>query len=209
MDALVQPGTEPFWLALLVVVGLGIVEIISLLIGASASGLLDQGLGHHPSADGDGGVLGAWMSWLNSGGVPLLVLAVIFLSLFAICGMLIQSVATGLVGPLPATVAALVAVLPAIPLTRWSSQLVARIIPREETAAISQADFIGMLGEVTLGPLDQGKPGSVRVKDRFGNFHALRTRAAPGHTIPTGMKVLIVDGQNGEFEAIPAPPELS
>jgi hypothetical protein len=38
MDSIVHPGTAPFWIALLTVAGLGIVELVSVLLGASASG---------------------------------------------------------------------------------------------------------------------------------------------------------------------------
>lgn len=209
MDGIIQPGTGPFWVALMVVAGIGLIEIVSVLIGASASGLLDDGLGHHGPGDHEAGLLGGWMSWLNAGGVPVLVLAVILLSAFAAIGFAIQSVAAHIVRPLPIMIAAPAALLAAIPPTRWLSRGIARIIPRDETNALSQVDFIGLVGTVTIGPLDQGNPGSVRVKDRHDNIHTLRTRAAPGHSIATGTIVLIVDGADGLFEAIPAPENVT
>ncbi|MGU3496131.1 OB-fold-containig protein [Xanthobacteraceae bacterium A53D] len=209
MQALVQPGTEPFWLALMVVAGLGLVELVSVLLGASASGLLDDGLGYHGPDHSEAGVLGGWMSWLNAGGVPLLVLAVILLSAFAAIGFALQSVAAGILTPLPLILAVPASFALALPLTRWSSRGVARIIPRDETSAVKQADLIGRLGTVTLGPLDQGKPGSVRVRDSHGNIHLLRATAADGHVIETGALVIIADGADGLFQAIPAPPELA
>ncbi|CAH1657108.1 MULTISPECIES: OB-fold-containig protein [unclassified Chelatococcus] len=208
MAAIIQPGTWPFWLALFVVAGLGLVELISVLLGASASGLLDEGFSHHGPGDHEAGLLGGWMSWLNAGGVPLLVLAVILLSTFAAFGFAIQGVAKAVFLPLPLIVAVPGALAAAAPTTRWISRGIARIIPRDETSALSQLDFIGLVGTVTIGPLDQGNPGSVRVKDRHDNIHALRTRAAPGHIIATGALVVIVDGADGLFEAIPAPQAL-
>ncbi len=205
---MIAPGTWPFWLALLVVAGLGAVEVISVLLGASASGLLDDGLGHH-GPDSDAGLLGGWMSWLNRGGVPVLVLAVILLSMFAIAGFALQALAAAVAGPLPALVAAPAALVAALPATRWISRGVARIIPRDETHVVAQAEFIGLAGVVTIGPLDQGHPGSVRVKDRYDNFHSLLARAAPGHAIPTGAMALIVDSADGAFVAVPAPDALS
>ncbi|MGQ4274415.1 OB-fold-containig protein [Terrihabitans sp. B22-R8] len=209
MQALVQPGTEPFWLALMVVAGLGLVEILSVLLGASASGLLDDGLGYHGPDHSDAGLLGGWMSWLNAGGVPLLVLAVIFFSAFAAIGFGVQSLASGILAPLPVFFAVPACFALALPVTRWSSRGVARIIPRDETSAVSQSDLVGLLGTVTLGPLDQGHPGNVRVRDGHGNIHLLRATAAPGHVIETGALVVIADGADGLFQAIPAPPELA
>ena len=82
MESIVQPGTAPFWIALLTVFGLGIVELVSVLLGVSASGLLDDNFSYHAPGDAEAGLLGSWMSWLNAGGVPLLVLVVILLSFF-------------------------------------------------------------------------------------------------------------------------------
>jgi len=209
MMALVQPGTEPFWLALMVVAGLGVVEILSLLLGASVSGLLDDGLGFHGPGHADASVLGGWMSWLNAGGVPVLVLAVVFFSAFAAIGFALQSVASNILTPLPLLMAVPASVALALPVTRWSSRSLARIIPRDESSVVSQSDLVGLLGTVTLGPLDQGHPGNVRVRDSHGNIHLLRAMAAPGHVIETGALVVIVDGTDGLFQAIPAPPELA
>ncbi len=208
MDSIIQPGTGPFWVALMVVAGLGLVELVSVLLGASASGLLDDGLGHHGPADHEAGLLGGWMSWLNAGGVPVLVLAVILLSAFAAFGFAIQGAAASLLGPLPLIAAGPLSLLLAVPATRWLSRGIAQIIPRDETAALSQVEFIGLLGTVTIGPLDQGHPGSVRVKDKHNNIHTLRAQAVSGHLIETGALVVIVDGSDGLFQAIPAPQEL-
>lgn len=208
MASIIQPGTGPFWVAVMVVAGLGLVELISVLLGASASALIDDGIGHHGPGEHEAGLLGGWMSWLNAGGVPILVLAVILLSTFAVFGFAIQAVAAVFLGPLPHVVAGPTSALLAVPVTRWLSRGLARIIPRDETAALSQAEFIGLVGTVTIGPLDQGHPGSVRVKDRHDNIHILRTQAAPGHLIKTGALVVIVDGVEGLFQAIPAPQEL-
>lgn len=204
MDPFTGAGTYPFAIAAMILVGLVGVELVAILVGFSVSTLLDDGLPHH----GDHGPLGAWMSWLNAGGVPLLVLIMIWLATFAIAGFAIQAVAGGLFDTLPALVASVGAVACAVPATRTLSRWTARIIPREETSAVSQADFVGLTGTVALGPLDQGKAGRVRVRDRHGNIHVLRARAADGHVIAQGAHVLIVDGAQGLFEAIPAPAEL-
>jgi hypothetical protein len=209
MSSIIQPGTEIFWEALLVVAGLGLIEVVSMLLGASASGLLDNGIGHHGLGDHETGLLGSWMSWLNAGGVPILVLAVLLLSAFAVFGFSLQTLAVGIAGPLPTLAAGPLALVLAVPVTRWLSRGIARIMPRDETNAISQAGFIGLVGMVTIGPLDQKQPGIVRVKDQHDNIHTLRAQASPGYLIETGSLVIIVDGSDGLFQAIPAPQEFS
>ncbi len=207
MSALTASGVYPFTIAALILVGLVVFEIVAVVVGLSFSSLLGHGISH---GDGhlDHGPLDAWMSWLNKGGVPLLVLIMIALASFAIAGFAIQGVAQAVIAPLPTLVAGLCAVAAALPITRTLSRWTARILPADETTAISQADLIGLVGTVALGPLDQGKPGRVRVKDQHGNIHVLRANAAPGHVIPQGAAVLLVDGAGGLFQAIPAPKEL-
>ena len=211
MSALTAPGLYPFTIAALILVGLVAFEIVSMVVGLSFTSLLGHGssdLASHPDGHGDSGPLDAWMSWLNTGGVPLLILIMIALASFAIAGFAIQGVAQAIVAPLPTLVASLGAIVLALPAIRTLTRWTARILPREETSAISQADLIGLTGTVALGPLDQGKPGQVRVKDQHGNIHVVRARAAPGHTIPQGATVLLVDGSKGLFQTIPAPKEL-
>lgn len=207
MSALTAPGFYPFTIAALILVGIVTIEILAMVVGMSISSLVNDGHAPH-GVHSDHGPLDAWMSWLNRGGVPLLVLIMIGLASFAIAGFTIQGLAQALLAPFPTLIASLLAVMAALPMTRALSRWTARIIPSDESSAISQSELIGMTGTVTLGPLDQGKPGRVRVRDLHGNIHVLRAKAADGHLIPQGASVLLVDGSNGLFEAIPAPEEL-
>ncbi|GGC66456.1 OB-fold-containig protein [Chelatococcus reniformis] len=207
MDMLTAPGFYPFTIAALILVGLVTVEVASLVLGLSVSTLVDDGL--LPHTDHGDGLLGPWMSWLNTGGVPLLVLLMIVLAAFAVTGLSIQAIAQAVAAPLPTGVAGLGALGATVPVTRLLSRWIGRVFPRDETAAVSQAEFIGTIGTVTLGPLDDGHPGRVRIKDRHDNVHVLRARAAPGHVIAQGALVVVVGGADGLFEAIPAPDELS
>ena len=209
MSALTAPGIYPFTIAALILVGLVVVEVIAMVVGMSFSSLLGDGAAHDVSyGHADPGPLDTWMSWLNKGGVPLLILIMIWLASFAIAGFVIQGVAGAIIAPLPTLIASLGAFAAALPFTRTLSRWTARIFPGDETTAIAQVDLIGLTGTVTLGPLDQGKPGRVRVRDRHGNIHVLRAQAAADHVIPKGAVVLLVDGSDGLFQAIPAPKDL-
>ena len=80
------------------------------------------------------------------------------------------------------------------------------VAPGEYPPPFDPADFVGRLAEVTVGPLDQGLPGRVRIKDRHGNWHTLRARAAAdAAAIPIGAEVLLVDTVSNVFIAIAAP----
>lgn len=210
MNALAGPGFEPFAIAALTMAGLVGVEILSMLVGVSLSEFMGKEIDlTRGSGDADHGLLAGALSFVNPSGVPMLILIIVALAAFSAIGYALQSLASAIAAPLPASVAALGAVLAALPATRAATRAVARIVPRDETYAVSDDDLVGRVGEVTLGPLDQGAPGRVKVHDRFGNWHFPRARAArDAAPIPVGAQVLLVDRDGDAFTAIPAPDDL-
>jgi hypothetical protein len=71
-------------------------------------------------------------------------------------------------------------------------------------------DLVGRVGEVVVGPLDDGLPGRVRVKDVHGNVHFVAATAAPASTaLPQGASVLLVDRDGTHFVAIAAPIDIT
>jgi membrane protein implicated in regulation of membrane protease activity len=147
--------------------------------------------------------------WINAGRLPLLILMILALGVFAIAGFLLQGIAHSIGMAVPVTLAALAAAALSLPAIRASSRGIARIIPRDETYAVDEADFVGHVAEVSIGPLDQGLPGKVRLKDVFGNWHSVAARASPESTpLPVGASVLLVDRDARSFIAISAPADL-
>jgi hypothetical protein len=205
MDLFLAPQSAPFAVASIILATITVLEMCCLLIGVSLSELVDKTM---PEGEGNG--LSGLMSWVNPGGVPVLILLMIFLGFFAVNGFVLQLVARGVWMPLPALIASIAALLVAIPESRATTRLVSRLVPRDETYVIDPADFVGRLAEVTVGPLDQGLPGRVRIKDRYGNWHTLRAKAAAdSSSIPIGAEVLLVDTVSNVFIAIVAPSDLT
>ncbi|MGJ4993156.1 OB-fold-containig protein [Bradyrhizobium sp. HKCCYLS3077] len=208
LDHFMQPEVRPFAVAAVMIVLVGGVEIGSMLLGLSISELLGHAvdLGH----DSDSGSLGQVLSWINVGGVPLMICILLALGIFSISGFLLQD-AVRLVGwPLPASAAGVLAAVITVPLLRSSTRTIARLVPQDESYAVGLADLVGRTGEVAVGPLDGGLPGRVRVKDIHGNWHTVTATAAPGSpALPKGAAVLLVDRKDGRFLAIAAADELT
>jgi len=202
MSLILAPESAPFFIAAAILVALTVVEIIAMVIGFSFSDMLGDPFDSHDGL--------SWLfSWFNVGGVPVLILVMLFLGIFSICGLLIQTAASHVYGLLPASIAATLSVICSIPLTRHSTLAVARIVPRDETYVVDLAELVGRTGQVTVGPLDQGLPGQVQLKDTHGNWHTVRARAAGGEaTIPVRTVVLLVDHTKDIFTAIVASPDL-
>jgi hypothetical protein len=203
-DILLAPDVRPFAVAAAIMLALGGIELLTTLVGFS----LSQVVGKDIEADGDSG-LGGLFLWINAGRLPLLVLIILALGVFSIAGFFLQGLAHGAGVSIPASIAAIAAAGFSLPVIRVTSRGIARIIPRDETYAVEEADFIGHVAEVSIGPLDQGLPGRVRLKDVFGNWHSLVARASPDSTpLPVGASVLLVDRDAKSFIAISAPADL-
>lgn len=205
-DILLAPDVRPFAVAAAIMLVLGGIEFLTTVIGFSLSDLF----GHDASADSGGhhGLDGLFL-WINAGRLPLLMLIILALGVFSIAGFLLQGVAHTVGTTVPVAIAALVAAVASVPVIRSTSRTLARIIPRDETYAVSDADFVGKVAQVAVGPLDQGLPGKVRLKDVFGNWHTLTARASADSTpLPVGASVLLVDRDAKSFIAISAPADL-
>jgi hypothetical protein len=205
-DLLLAPDVRPFTVAAAIMMTLGGIELLTTLVGFSISELLGKDLA--VEADSDSG-LGGMFLWINAGRLPLLILIILTLGVFSIAGFFLQGLAHGVGLSVPVSIAALAAAACSIPAIRVTSRGIARIIPRDETYVVNEADFIGHVAEVSIGPLDQGLPGRVRLKDVFGNWHSLVARASPESTpLPVGASVLLVDRDAKSFIAISAPVDL-
>lgn len=206
LEHVMAPEVRPFAIAAAMILIVGSVEVVSMLVGASLSEMLGTNIDFgHPS---DNGVINA-ISWINVGGVPLLIFLLLVLGAFSITGFLIQDVARMVAGPLPASIASLAAVVVSVPLVRAASSGIARVIPKDESYAVGLGDLVGRVGEVVVGPLDQGPPGRVSVADVHGNRHFVWAVAAPtSEPLQQGALVLLVDRVDTRFVAVKADDEL-
>lgn len=225
IDFLFLDQNGPFLVAIAVTLMIAVLELLGLVLGFGLSDLIDDllpDLGADADLDLDAevdaeamdvthtNVFGLALGWLNVGRVPFLVLLLSFLTSFAVIGLVAQSLAGAVIGLVPALVAGPAAAVAALPVTRVASRLLARVVPREETYAVSEGLFVGEVATVTLGPVESANPGKAKVTDAHGNIHFLRVRAAkPGERFEPGSEVLLVRRDGALFEAIAAPDSLT
>jgi hypothetical protein len=203
LDHILQPEVRPFAVAAAMIAVVGAVELTSMLVGFSLSELV--GKTFDVGTDTDGPFAHA-ITWMNVRGLPLLVYLMIALAFFSIAGFLIQDIARFVATPLTLWIAVPAAVVVALPFVRWTSANVARLVPRDESYAVDLSTLVGRVGRVMVGPLDQGPPGRVRVKDEHDNLHTVTASAAPDSPpLPQGAEVLLVDRVKSRFIAVAAP----
>lgn len=131
IETLLSPTHRPFAIAIGLLIGLLLIEVAGSLTGHR---LGDHDADHGDLHEGDAEA-GGLLDWIGLGKVPLVILLAEFCAAFASFGLLLQSLAGALARPLPGWAAALAVLVPAVFATRWLSIGIARILPREETAA--------------------------------------------------------------------------
>ncbi|HYD41903.1 MAG TPA: YqiJ family protein [Anaeromyxobacter sp.] len=218
LSHLFEAGNLPFLVALLVMVGLGLVEGVTTLLGAGLSSALENlapDVDLDVSIDGPSletpGVVTRFLGWLRVGSVPLLVLLVLFLLWFGLGGIALQGLVAELTGRmLPAWIAAAVVAMGVLPMVRASAGALARILPKDETEAVSRASFVGRLATVTLGTAAANRPAQAKLRDPHGLAHYVLVEPdLPEEEFPAGTVVLLVSQRGAVFRAIRNPkPEL-
>jgi hypothetical protein len=208
VNLFIAPETLPFGVAFGILIGLAVVEGIGAFAG-SVSTLLENLL-PHKDLDGDGMIDGP-LGWLHVGKVPLLVLLILFLFGFALCGYVVQGFARGILGGyLPAWLAATPAFFVGLTTVRGLGALIAHIVPRDETSAVSEQTLIGRAGIVMTGTARQGFAAQVRVRDANGRAHYLMVEPdLSDEEFSEGTAVLIVKKLGAVYRAIKNPhPDL-
>lgn len=153
---------------------------------------------------GDHGAFGEFLTWLRIREVPVIAVLIAFLTSFAITGLLMQQLLAGLAGfMLPALVAAPLAIFLCLPGIRLFAGVLGRIMPKDETEAVSATSFIGRTAHVTLGVASRGNPAQARLKDKYGQSHYVMVEPDnDDESFPQGTQVLIICQVGSTFYAI-------
>lgn len=232
IEDLFAPQLTPFTVALGVMLFIALMEGVGLLLGVAVSTIVDSLLPDFdlPDADVDIDVpdvdssisvnvhgpdvdaaaaptVGAFtrvLGWLCVGKVPVLILLIAFLTVFCISGFIVQNFARGLTGFfLPATLAVIPALFVAIPGTRYLGLGLSKIMPKEETEAVSSDGFIGKIAVITLGVSKRGLPAEAKLKDQFGQTHYIFVEPDIDHeTFEAGVETLVVRKVGSTFRVI-------
>jgi len=217
--------TAPFTVALGLMVLIAALEGIGLIFGLALSGVVDSLLpdfdvpeidveidpganGLEPGADlgtlPEAGLVTQFLGWLSFGRVPALILLIVFLTAFGLAGLAIQGGLYGLTGfYLPAILATIPAFAAALPSTRYVGLGLARIMPKEETEAVSHSEFVGKVATIVLGTSRRGEPAQAKLRDKFGQSHYVMVE--PDHDddeFHAGKEILIVRQAGAQFRAI-------
>lgn len=219
MEFLLAGENVAFSAALALMLALALLEAVGMVFGASISHAMDSVLPDlgldvdadiHADTGADGvegvGALSGFLSWLCIGRAPLLVLLVAFLFSFGVGGLVLQSAAQRVMGSyLPGWLAAIPALAVALPAVRFFGLGVSRILPKEETYAVSADSFVGRTAVITVGIAAAGQPAEARLTDQHGRTHYVRVEPQrPDDTFPAGTAVRLLSREGIIFRVVGA-----
>ena len=215
-----HPALTPFSVALIIMAGLAALEILGLILGTGFSSLFDSvapdvdlDIDLDLDADIDGpdmpdldgaGPLTHFFSWLSVGKVPILVLLVAFLTSFGLIGLIGQHTIKSIFGfYLHGALAAGGAFFLALPVTRHLGLAIARIMPKEETDAVSRSTFIGKVATIMRGEARIGQPAEAKLQDGAGTVqYVLVEPDNETDAFIQGDEVILVEQAGAVYRAI-------
>lgn len=207
-QVLLATETWPFTAAAFLMMLIAIVEGIAMVAGATLSESLQHAL-PDPGADG---AFDKLLGWLHVGRVPVLVLLVLFLAVFALTGFGLNLVVQQIAGSwVPVLISVPAALLAALPIVRVLGAGLARVIPQDQTFAVSFDSLVGRVATIIGGTARQGYPAQAKVPNEHGqNLYVMVEPEAEGMTFQSGERVLLSKQISGSrFAAVVNPwPEL-
>ena len=198
--------TAPFAVAIGVTLTILLLELAGLLAGAHPSAAIDNAL---PDLDTDApeielGPLSQSLSWLSFGKLPALVVIVLLTASFGLIGFAGQEVLRRTAGfALDPWVASVPAAIGALFATRHLGMGLARIMPKEETEAVSTKAFVGRVATVFRGVARSGQPAEAKLTDIHGKTHYVLIEPDDGEPVmPEGSEVVIIGQKGPVYRAI-------
>jgi hypothetical protein len=197
LNIVTAPESWLFTSALCLMLMIGIVEALGLGGIGSDGGSLDS---DNPL-----------FAWIGIGQLPLSVALIVFLGIFGLGGLILQEIVSAWTGArlpwLPASVAAAAV---AVPATGLLARVVARILPADETTAVSLDSLVGRRGHIVLGIASLHLPARAKVRDAFGHSHYVLVEPhLAGEVLREGEEILLVAREAGSFLGITVAPHIT
>lgn len=179
-----------------------LVQLVSVLFGMEPFSFLDSLLpdmelnldGDISLADSSPGFVDSVMSMLKLGRVPFVFTFILFLFLFSLIGLYGQmALAHTEVGRLHWFLASGASLIATLPLLRLGNGLLEKVLPKDETAAISADTFVGRLATILIGTVTSDRSAEAKVIGPEGKTHYIQVVADnEGKTFRKGDHVLVV-----------------
>ena len=208
MSLFLAEHSLPFTVALLLMLALAVLEGLSLLLGSSG---LSSAFEIDVDADADihvgSGHGASLLSWLHIGRVPVLMLLILFLTAFGLAGICIQMLARSLLGSfISVWLASAGAFFLSIPAVRFGGFVLEKILPKDESSAVSLNSLVGRAGVIIIGTARVGVAAQARVRDEHGLSHYVMVEPDKEEELfEVGTEILLIKRLGAKYQAIRNP----
>lgn len=198
-DFIVAEFNTSFSIALALVVGLTLFELLGVLVGLSLLNVLDDlvpvDLGVDADADLDAGPLSGLLGWLCLDQLPLLIWLLLLLSSFGLLGISLNYLSLTQLNWLPpVAIVNIAALLGGLYCTRLFGGAIAKVVPKSESSAVSKETFHGLKARITVGTARLGNPAEAVCIDDYGQKHYLMVQPTKeGEEFPAGTEVVLLE----------------
>jgi len=208
IEFLLADFNTSFAIALGTVIALALLEGVGMLIGLSLMSLLDQisPIEFDLEVDTEFSDVGITplLGWLCLNRLPLLIWLVLLMTSFAITGysinFILLSTPSFLLSPFIVTTLAFIC---AIFSTRYIGIPLARLLPKNESSAVSNNSFNGLIAKITIGTAKKGSPAEASLLDKFNQKHYVLVSPDNAEDVFTqGEEVVLVEKQQNTWLAI-------
>ncbi len=204
----------PFVVAIAVMLLIVVLEVVSVGLGAGFSDVIDSFIPEFDAdIDVDAGIdipdtspatIASVLSWFRVGEVPILMLFIVFLTIFGLSGLILQSIVQGVTGKL---LAPFITVVPvcfiSLPAVRVLGGLMGKYMPKDETYIVSEKTLLGRIATIIAGTAKTGNPTQAKVRDEYGKAHYILVEPDKlDEVFGTGEKVILVSQSGAIFKAI-------
>jgi hypothetical protein len=210
IEFMLRAQNLPFMVSLTIMIMIACLEGVSTMIGMGLSSMIEAFMPEidldHPDISTTG-ILTKAFGWVRIGQVPFLIILIVFLTVFGLAGLLIQSVSMKLTGHLlPGMIASGITLPLTLPLVRAITGVIGKIMPKDETEAVTEKSFIGRVAVITLGKASKNNPAQAKLRDKFGTTHYVMVEPdLEDEAFQQGDQVLIVSQTSSGYKAIHNP----
>lgn len=182
----------------------GVIETLLALFGLGLSDSFEFDI----TPNSDVSTLSELFSFMNKGQIPTLMLLLTALTSFGLIGLISQNILTSFGLSISNFIVAPLAFISSIPINRYLSLFLSRILPRDETTAISTNLLVGKLAQITIGTATTNTPAEAKITDMYGETHYIMIKPAIENiSFKQGEKVLLVKRENPEKNIFLAQPD--
>lgn len=201
MEFFSNPSFAPFAISFYVLAVLFAIELLLLVAGLGGTSVLDGFLPDIPEPATDSVSLSAALYYFGFGKIPAVMFITMFAAFFTVSGLAIQSIAINFLDAgLPNWIAVTLSAFSTLFFTRPTSRMLGALLNSEKGMAISKAQLIGRVAEITDGTASHSTSAAAKVFDHSNRSHDIYVKSADEESIfVKGDKATIVSIVDGLY----------